>query len=85
MTMTLNRSKSLTYPNCSLDISKTHSGERFDVNAYDFECAKEVLGPATTDLLFFKAQPPTQDQLQDIDRCRGAVIFQKPILASDLM
>ena len=60
------------------NISKTQSGERLDVDAYDFECANEVLGPATTDLLFHKAQSPTQDQLQDIDRCRRSDDLAQP-------
>ena len=66
------------------NISKTHSGERFNVDAYDFECAKEVLGSATTDLLFFKAQSPTQNQLEDIDRCRGGDISQRSTSGNDV-
>ena len=62
---------SAEYDNKQEQTTQIQSGERFDVNAYDFECAKQVLSPATADLLFHKAQPPTQDQLQDIDRCKG--------------
>ena len=59
--------QSAKYDNKQEQITQPKSGERFNVDAYDFECAKEVLGSATTDLLFHKAQSPTQNQLEDID------------------
>ena len=65
------KKQSAEYINKQEQTTQSQSGERFDVDAYDFECAKEVLGPATTNLLFHKGQSPTQNQLQDIDRCRG--------------
>ena len=65
------KKQSADYTTKQEQTNQPQSGERFDVDAYDFECAKEVLGPATTNLLFHKGQSPTQDQLQDIDRCRG--------------
>ena len=72
------KKQSAEYGNKQEQITQPQSGKRFDVEAYDFECAKEVLGPATTDLLFFKAQSPTQDQLKDIDRCRRSDDLAQP-------
>ena len=72
------KKQSAEYGNKQEQTTQPQSGERLDVDAYDFECAKEVLGPATTDLLFHKAQPPTQDQLQDIDRCRRSDDLAQP-------
>ena len=78
------KKQSTEYDNKQEQSTQPQSGERLDVDAYDFECAKEVLGPATTDLLFFKAQPPTQDQLQDIDRCRGGDISKRSPSGNDV-
>jgi photosystem II stability/assembly factor-like uncharacterized protein len=65
------------------NISKSQSGKRFDVDAYDFECANEVLGPETTDQLFFKGKPPTQNQLKDIERCMARNISKRPPSGND--
>lgn len=76
--------QSAEYGNKQEQTTQPLSGERLDIDAYDFECANEVLGPATADLLFHKAQPPTQDQLQDIDRCRGSNISKHSPSGNDL-
>ena len=78
------KKQSAEYGNKQEQTTQPQSGERFDVDAYDFECAKEVLGPATTNLLFFKRQPPTQDQLQDIERCLASNISKRSPSGNDL-
>ena len=78
------KKQSAEYGNKQEQTTQPQSDERFDVDAYDFECAKEVLGPATTNLLFFKRQPPTQDQLQDIERCLASNISKRSPSGNDL-
>jgi len=78
------KKQSAEYGNKQEQTTQPQSGERLDVDAYDFECAKEVLGPATTNLLFFKRQPPTQDQLQDIERCLASNISKRSPSGNDL-
>ena len=78
------KKQSAEYGNKQEQTTQPQSGERFDVDAYDFECAKEVLGPAITNLLFFKRQPPTQDQLQDIERCLARNISKRSPSGNDL-